>query len=41
LNSLIEVADTSIEYDRSEKLPRYAVAQIAEIWLVDVSSQAV
>ena len=30
---LIEVADTSLEYDRNEKLPRYARAGIPEVWL--------
>jgi len=36
---VIEVADTSVEYDRAEKLPRYAAAQIAEAWLIDVASE--
>lgn len=30
---LIEVADSSIGYDRDEKLPRYARAGIPEVWL--------
>lgn len=30
---LIEVADTSLDYDRDEKLPRYARAGIPEVWL--------
>jgi Uma2 family endonuclease len=30
---LIEVAETSVEYDRNEKLPRYANAGIPEVWL--------
>ena len=38
---VIEIADTSIEYDRDEKIPRYAEAGIAEAWLIDVSSQAI
>ncbi len=38
---LIEVADTSISFDRDEKLPRYALANIAEVWLVDVSALVV
>ncbi|HEX6292718.1 MAG TPA: Uma2 family endonuclease [Herpetosiphonaceae bacterium] len=33
---LIEVADTSLEYDRDVKLPRYAQAGIPEVWLVDL-----
>ena len=30
---VIEVADTSVGYDRNEKLPRYARAGIPEVWL--------
>ena len=30
---LIEVADSSVNYDRNEKLPRYARAGIPEVWL--------
>lgn len=33
---LIEVADSSLDYDRHEKLPRYAAAGIPEVWIVDV-----
>jgi Uma2 family endonuclease len=33
---VVEVADSSLEYDRDEKLPRYAQANIAEVWLVDL-----
>jgi Uma2 family endonuclease len=33
---VIEVADTSLAYDRAEKLPRYAQAGIAEAWLIDL-----
>ena len=33
---VIEVSDTTVEYDRDEKLPRYANANIAEAWLIDV-----
>lgn len=35
---VIEVADTSIDYDRDEKLPRYADAHIAEVWIVDIEN---
>jgi Uma2 family endonuclease len=35
---VIEVADTSLGYDRDEKLPRYAAALIPEVWLVDIGS---
>ena len=30
---LIEVADSSVDYDRYEKLPRYARAGIPEVWI--------
>ena len=30
---LIEVADSSVGYDRNEKMPRYARAGIPEVWL--------
>ncbi len=30
---LVEVSDTSVDYDRQEKLPRYAQAGIPEVWL--------
>ena len=32
---LIEIAVTSRDYDRDEKVPRYAEAGISEVWLVD------
>lgn len=35
---VIEVSDTTLEYDRDEKLPRYAHANITEAWIVDVHS---
>ena len=35
---LIEVADTSVAYDRDVKLPRYARAGIPEAWLVDLGA---
>jgi Uma2 family endonuclease len=38
---VIEVSDTSVEYDRDEKLPRYANANIAEAWLIDVNNVTV
>ena len=34
----IEVADTSLRYDRDEKMPRYGRAGIPESWLVDVQA---
>ncbi len=38
---VIEVADTSIEYDRDEKVPLYARTRIAEVWLVNVETETV
>ena len=34
---VVEVADTSIGYDRDEKIPLYARAGIAEVWLIDLT----
>lgn len=33
---LIEVADTSLDYDRETKIPLYAQAMIREVWLVNL-----
>ena len=30
---LIEVSDTTLDFDRNEKLPRYARAGIPEVWI--------
>ena len=38
---LVEVADTSIEYDRQVKAPLCARAGVAEVWLVDLTSDVV
>jgi Uma2 family endonuclease len=38
---LVEVSDTSRDYDRRRKLPRYAAARIAEVWLVDLQDEIV
>lgn len=38
---VIEVADTLLEYDRDEKLPRYAESGIREAWLIDVEAETV
>ena len=35
---IVEVADTSLRYDRDEKMPRYGRAGIPEAWLVDVQA---
>jgi Uma2 family endonuclease len=34
---LIEVADTSLEYDRGPKLSMYSRANIREVWIVDLN----
>ena len=33
---LIEVADSSLQYDQAVKLPLYARAGVREVWLVDL-----
>ncbi len=38
---LVEVSDSSVQYDRQEKLPIYAAANISEFWLVDAEQQTV
>ncbi len=38
---VIEVADSSLSYDRNTKATLYARAGIAEFWLVDVSTKSV
>jgi Uma2 family endonuclease len=38
---IIEIADSSLEYDRDVKAPLYAVAAIPEYWLVDLNSNVV
>ena len=38
---VIEVADSSVLYDRVEKMPRYAAAGIPEAWLVDAATGTV
>jgi Uma2 family endonuclease len=38
---VVEVADTSLEYDRTVKLPLYARAGIPEAWLVDLRHDTV
>lgn len=38
---VIEVADTSIMIDRGTKLPLYARAGIAEVWIVDLTASAI
>jgi Uma2 family endonuclease len=38
---LIEVADSSLDYDRDRKGPLYASAGIAEYWLVDLEAETI
>ncbi|MDF5738233.1 MULTISPECIES: Uma2 family endonuclease [unclassified Nostoc] len=38
---LIEVSDSTVMYDREEKIPLYAQANIIEVWLVDINEQIV
>ncbi|MDQ3753319.1 MAG: Uma2 family endonuclease [Acidobacteriota bacterium] len=38
---IVEVADTSVDYDRNKKLPLYARAGIPEMWLVDLSAHTI
>ena len=38
---VIEVADSSLHFDRSEKAPRYGRAGIPETWLVDFAARTV
>lgn len=38
---LIEVADTTRDYDRTTKIPLYARSGITEVWLIDLRDQVV
>ena len=38
---LIEVADSSLDYDREVKKPLYAKAGVAEFWLVDLAARTI
>jgi len=33
---VVEVADTTLRYDRDIKLPRYAAAGVPEVWIQDL-----
>jgi Uma2 family endonuclease len=35
---VVEVADTSISYDRDVKVPRYAAAGVPEVWIEDLNN---
>lgn len=36
---LVEVADTTIEFDQEVKIPLYAESGISEVWVVDINQQ--
>ena len=38
---LIEVADTTLDYDRDEKLPAYGRAGIIEVWIVNLTNASI
>ena len=38
---LIEVADSTLEYDKTTKVPLYARSGIPEVWLVNLRDQVV
>lgn len=38
---VIEVADSSVGYDREVKLPLYARASVVEVWIVDLGRSAI
>lgn len=38
---MIEVSDSTLRYDRDLKIPLYAAADVAEVWLVDVAARTV
>ena len=40
-DAYIEVADSSLNYDQHEKLPRYARAGIEDVWIVNVPARQV
>ena len=38
---LVEISDSSLDYDREEKLPIYGRAGIAEVWIVNLNDQTI
>jgi Uma2 family endonuclease len=36
---LIEVADSTLKYDRNIKIPLYARCGIPEVWLIDIQNR--
>ena len=38
---LVEVAESSLKYDRETKAPLYAASRVAEYWIVDIAGKAI
>ena len=38
---MIEVADTTLRYDRQRKLPLYAKAGVLEVWIEDLQNDLI
>ena len=38
---LIEVSDTTLDYDREEKLPAYGRAGIVEVWILNLPARSI
>ncbi|WP_427162829.1 Uma2 family endonuclease [Aliinostoc sp. HNIBRCY26] len=38
---LVEVADSTIQFDREVKIPLYAIANISVVWLIDINEQTI
>ena len=38
---VVEVSDSTLKYDRDLKLPLYAEAEIAEVWIVNLPNKIV
>lgn len=38
---VVEVAESSLDYDRDTKAPLYAASRVAEYWIVDVTGKAI
>jgi Uma2 family endonuclease len=38
---LVEVSDTTLDYDREEKLPAYGRAGIREVWIVNMNDRVI
>ena len=38
---LVEVSDSTLHFDRTTKLPRYAAAGVPEVWIVDLQNERI